>query len=266
MRYKTINADTLLKKITRTDNLFNGGYTVDPYQNCEIGCIYCDSSFEKTVFIKNNAVEILEEELKKNEDKGRIIIGSVHDPYQPVEKEYNLTRNILKKIKDYCYPCHILTKSDLVLRDLDIIRDMDCLVTLSISSLREDVVNIFEPDAINPFKRLGIIKKISEGNVKTGLAVIPFFPFIMDDELENIVRYASVNKADYVLFKVLELKGNLKKNVFEKIQMFFSDFIKDYRCLYDDSYLPKEDYVKKVGKQFSGYIKKYGLKKEIIEK
>ena len=81
MDYKLINCDSLLKKITRKDNLFNGKYCIDPYQNCEFGCLYCDSSYDKTIFVKENADDILNNELKKVK-KGLIIIGSVHDPYQ----------------------------------------------------------------------------------------------------------------------------------------------------------------------------------------
>ncbi|MCK5458581.1 MAG: hypothetical protein KAI20_01710, partial [Thermoplasmatales archaeon] len=116
MEYKLINCDSLLKRITRKDTLFNGKYCIDPYQNCEFGCLYCDSSFEKTIYVKNNSVEILENELQTVE-KGVIIIGSVHDPYQRAEQTYEITKKILKTIKKYQFPCHILTKSTLILRD-----------------------------------------------------------------------------------------------------------------------------------------------------
>ena len=135
MQYKQIKVDSILNRITSKDNLFLGDYTIDPYQNCEFGCSYCDSSFDKTIYIKTNASEILNEELKNNKN-GRIIVGSVHDPYQNIEKELKITRELLEIIKENGFSCHILTKSDLILRDLDIISNIkDCLVTISIISL-----------------------------------------------------------------------------------------------------------------------------------
>ena len=121
MKYKQIIINSALKKITKKDILFNGDYTIDPYQNCEFGCMYCDSSIEKKVMIKNNVIEILNKELKEIK-KANIIIGSVHDPYQKKKKKQEKTRNILKLIKKHNLCCHILTKSDLVLRDIDILK------------------------------------------------------------------------------------------------------------------------------------------------
>ena len=100
MQYKQIQVDTVINKITNKDKLFKGDYTVDPYQNCEYGCRYCDSSFDKTIYIKNNALEIFEKEITQMQN-GTIIIGSVHDPYQKTEEKHKLTRQILKIIKKH---------------------------------------------------------------------------------------------------------------------------------------------------------------------
>ena len=100
MQIKTVKTDKILNRITKKDTLFHGDYTVDPYQFCDFGCIYCDSSYSNHVFVKTNAVELLDEELKETE-KGRIIVGSVHDPYQKIEEKYQLTRNILETIHIY---------------------------------------------------------------------------------------------------------------------------------------------------------------------
>lgn len=264
MKYKTINTNSLLKKITRTDDLFKGEYTVDPYQNCEIACAYCDSSFEKKIFIKNNSIEILDEELKKIENNGRIIIGSVHDPYQPIEKDIGLTRRILEKIQEYGFSCHILTKSDLIYRDLDLIKNMDdCMITISISSLNEKIINIFEKNAVNPSVRLKTLEKISKTDIFCGLAIIPFFPYIMDDELESIINTVSEIESNYVLLKALELRGDLKKCVFEKIKIYFPDYYSSYNTLYEDSFLAKKVYLNRLYKKFNLLCKNYGLNSEI---
>ena len=151
MLYKQIKIDFLLNKITNKDKLFAGNYTIDPYQNCEFGCLYCDSSFDKTIFIKTNAVEILKKELETVK-KGTIIVGSVHDPYQRAEEELKITRDLLKTIKKHDFSCHVLTKSDLVIRDVDILSKIDnCMVTISTISLKDSISKIFEK---NPKKTL----------------------------------------------------------------------------------------------------------------
>ncbi len=263
MNYKTIHAGSVLKKITRTDDLFNGNYTVDPYQNCEIGCVYCDSSFEKTIYIKNNSQELLKKELK-NEKKGRIIIGSVHDPYQPIEKDKKHTRELLKTIKESDFSCNILTKSELVLRDLDVIKEMnDCIVTISISSLNKDITNVFEKNVVDSNIRLEIIKKLISNNVDCGIAVIPFLPYLMDDELENIVEKVSFTGSNFILLKTLELRGDLKTCVFEKIKTFFPEYFDSYISLYEDSFLAEKNYTDKVFKNFQNYCSKYRIDSEI---
>ncbi len=144
MEYKHARYSSLLNKITNKDKLFTGDYTLDPYQNCEYGCIYCDSTLDETIYIKTNATQLLKKELEKNE-RGTTIVGSVSDPYQEVEKKYKTTRNLLKIIEQYDFPCHVLTKSNLVLKDIDILSKMkNCTITISIISLDKSISDIFE--------------------------------------------------------------------------------------------------------------------------
>ena len=164
MLYKQIHVNTILNKITKKDNLFLGNYTVDPYQNCEFACTYCYSSYDSTIYVKTNIFEILNKELKKL-PHGRIIIGSVHDPYQKTEEKYKLTRDILKTIKKHKFSCHILTKSELVLRDIDILKSTESIVTISIISLNNSITKIFEKNIQNTIKRLEIIKELNENKI-----------------------------------------------------------------------------------------------------
>ena len=195
MNYKEVQCSFLLNRITTKDRLFNGDYTLDPYQNCEFGCRYCDSTYDKTIYIKTNAAQLLKKELETTK-KGTIVLGSVIDPYQRAEESYNITRNLLEIIEQYDFPCHILTKSNLVLRDLDLLSKMsNCMATISITTLDQTVSDIFEKDVPSPMERLETIKKLSERGIKTGLAVIPILPFIVEDELEDIVKSAKKYKA-----------------------------------------------------------------------
>ena len=264
MQYKQIKVSSILNKITTKDKLFAGDYTLDPYQNCEFGCLYCDSSFDKTIYIKTNTVEILKNELK-NTNAGRIIIGSVHDPYQNIEKKYKTTRRILEIIKEYDFSCHILTKSDLVLRDLEIISDIkDSLVTISLISLNKTVFSFFEKNVPSPQIRLQTIEKLKDAGIKTGLAVIPILPYVVEEELENIIKSAKKCEAEYLLHKHLELKGDQKTCFLDLLTKFNSDLVKKYEDLYNESYIPKEEYIDGLNKTVEKLCKKYKIKNKIM--
>lgn len=264
MQYKQINVNSVLNKIAIKDRLFIGDYTVDPYQNCEFGCLYCDSSFDKTIYIKSNSAEILRNQLK-NQEKGRIIVGSVHDPYQRIEMDFKLTRKILETIAESGFSCHILTKSDLVLRDLEILSEIDdCIVTMSIASLKDSVSDIFESNVPKPVKRLDVMEKLNNNGIKSGLAVIPIFPFISEVELDEIFRTAKASKADYILYKHLELKGDQKNIFFKLINKYYPDLLKKYEKLYENSYMPNKKYLLMLDAKLSDLYKKYKLKNMIF--
>jgi len=260
MKYKTVQCSFLLNRITNKDKLFKGNYTLDPYQNCEFGCRYCDSTFEKTIYVKINADQILKKELQTLE-KGTIIVGSVVDPYQKAEENYNITRNLLKTIKQYDFPCHILTKSNLILRDVDVLSKMNnCTVTLSITTLDQSISDIFEKHVPTAIERLETIKKLSKLGIKTGLAVIPILPFIVEEELEYIVKSAEDHRASYILHKYLELKGDQKEIFIRILEGSFPDLVEKYEKLYADSYMPDENYVLKMNDTFKKLCSKYKLK------
>lgn len=263
MQYKQINVNSVLNKITSKDRLFIGNYTVDPYQNCEFGCLYCDSSFDKTIYVKSNAAEILRNQLK-NQEKGRIIVGSVHDPYQRIEMDFKLTKEILETIAESDFSCHILTKSDLVLRDIDILSKIDdCIVTMSIVSLDDSVSNVFEKNVPTPVKRLEVMEKLNNNGIKSGLSIIPVLPYIVDAKLEKIVKSAKEHNAQYILHKHLELKGDQKNIFIDILRKFYPNFVEKYTELYKNSYMPSDSYVSKLNKKMVELGNKYNLKKEI---
>jgi len=258
MDYKLINCDSLLKKITRKDNLFNGKYCIDPYQNCEFGCLYCDSSYDKTIFVKENADDILNNELKKVK-KGLIIIGSVHDPYQNAEKTYEITKKILKIIKKYNLPCHILTKSNLILRDLDILNTIDCTVTISILSLNEKISSLFEKNVISTKHRFNLVDTLSKNKIKAGIAQIPILPYITSKEIESIIKISKKYNAQYFLYKYLELKGEQKQIFLDLIKKYFPEHLTKYKTIYNNSIKPELKYTKEIDIKIQKYCKKYDI-------
>jgi len=263
MEYRPITCDSLIKKITKPDMLFNGKYCTDPYQNCEFGCLYCDSSFDKTIYVKMNATEILEKELEQME-RGVIIIGSVHDPYQKAEEKYEVTKNLLKTINKHHFPCHILTKSSLVLRDIDLLSNMQCVVTISITSLDKNVSQIFEENVPSPKERLQIVETLMEHGIKTGLALMPVLPFIVESELEDVVKAAKSSNAQYLLHKHLELKGDQKSVFKDIIQNHYPHLLSKYDELYKDDLKPDEKYIAELDKRMYKLCKKYNIPERIL--
>jgi DNA repair photolyase len=246
MKHKQIKVDFLLNQITKKDTLFVGDYTVDPYQNCEFGCLYCDSSLDDTVYIKANSSEIFEKELDSI-DKSRIIVGSVHDPYQKAEETYQITKKILETIAKKNFSCHILTKSKLVLRDINIIsKTNNPIVTISLCCIDNNISNIFEENVITPLERLEIVKKLSERGIKTGVAIIPILPFITENEIEKIIKEAKKHNAEYIIYKHLELKGDQKQTFFEILKNYFPDLLDKYYEFYKDDFSPSREYINKI--------------------
>jgi DNA repair photolyase len=259
MDYKHIHVQSLLKKITFTDKLFGGEYTLDPYQNCEFGCSYCDSSYEKTVFIKTNAVELLKKELQ-DIVKGRIIIGSVHDPYQPIEERTQLTREILQIINEYNLPVHILTKSPFILRDLDILRSLkDVLVTFTIITTDEHISNIFEKNVPSPEKRFQTIRELKNNNINVGMALIPILPYITEKNVEDLIEKAYNSQVDHIIYKHLELKGDQKDIMLSLLNEVDSNLIKKYEKLYHNRYYPLKEYLDIANNKIESVCKRYSI-------
>jgi len=262
MDYKIINCDSVVKKITKKDSLFHGNYCVDPYQNCEFGCHYCDSSFEKTIYVKANIVDILKKELEHIKN-GRIIIGSVNDPYQKTEKKYKLTRTILETLRQFNFPCHILTKSPLVLRDIGLLSQLECMITVSISSLDDKVVRIFEPEVPSPNDRLQTVQTLRNQGITAGVALIPILPYIVESEVESIVKAARSIDAQYLLHKHLELKGDQERLFRNLIKAHYPHLLSKYDVLYDNDFNPRKEYIQELNNTLSGYCKKFKISNKI---
>jgi DNA repair photolyase len=262
MPYKDITCRSLLKRITTEDLFFKGNYCLDPYQNCEFGCLYCDSSLDKTIYVKTNAAEILDEELQHVE-QGVIILGHAHDPYQKIEEKHRVTRKLLGVIKKHGFSCHILTKSSLVVRDINILSKMKSMVTISVTSLNTAVTDVFEKNVPSTRRRLQTVETLVEHGVEAGVALIPILPYIVDDELEEIIKNISMCKAQYMLYKHLELKGDQKRVFFDVMQRYFPHLISKYNQLYCYCFRPGGKYMEKINREIERHCKKYKLHQEI---
>ncbi len=202
--------------------------SINPYRGCEHGCIYCYArpthaywgfspglDFEVHLFKKSNGPALLEEALrKKNYVCKPITIGANTDPYQPVERRYQITRQLLEVLQAFRHPVAIITKSALVMRDLDILSEMarDGLahVFVSITSLDNRLARCMEPRAATPQRRLEAVAALADAGVPTGVMAAPMIPALNDHELEAILEQAAAAgayRAGYIMLRLpLELK------------------------------------------------------------
>ena len=202
--------------------------SINPYRGCEHGCIYCfarpthaylgmspGADFESRLFAKPNAAQLLAKELSAPGYIPRVIaMGTNTDPYQPIEKKMRITRSILEVLSAFGHPVGIVTKSPLVLRDLDIIGPMAkrglAKVALSVTTLDRKLARTMEPRAGTPSRRLQAIKALSEAGVPTGVMFAPVIPALNDEELEAVLKAArdvGARSAGYVLLRLpLEIK------------------------------------------------------------
>jgi len=214
-------AKHIITKNTSPDIPFDR--SINAYRGCEHGCIYCFArpthaylglspglDFETKLFAKSNAAELLEKEISaKNYIPQPIAMGTNTDPYQPIEKERRITRQILKVLLKYEHPVTILTKSRLVVRDLDLIAPMAekglIKVGLSVTSLDRKLSRLVEPRASTPQRRLDAIKLLSDAGVPTSVMFAPMIPALNDHELEAVLSaaaHAGATQAGYILLRL----------------------------------------------------------------
>ena len=193
---KEIQAKVLLSHVKQPDTWFGLKYNMNLYRGCQHRCIYCDSrsacyqidNFDGEVLVKTNAIELLTHELARKRVKGTIGTGAMNDPYMPLERKINLTGRALEVIAQFGFTVHILTKSDLVLRDLDTLVKINqryAAVSFTITTADDELGKRVEPGASLVSDRLKAMRVLAEHGIYTGVTLMPVLPFIEDTE-ENI--------------------------------------------------------------------------------
>ena len=224
-RLETTVTEEVAKSIIARNESPDVGFSqsINPYRGCEHGCIYCYArpshaylnlspglDFETKLFAKVNAAELLREELSKPGYRCEVIaLGANTDPYQPIEREFRITRQILEVLAECEHTVGIVTKSSMVERDLDLLAPMAqqrlVSVFVSITTLDHEIARRLEPRAAAPLRRLQTIKRLSEAGVPCGVLVAPVIPFLTDSAVEKVLeaaREAGASMAGYVLLRL----------------------------------------------------------------
>lgn len=269
MKVKEIQAKSVLVKT----KLPVGDFVINPYVGCQHACFYCYARFIKRftghdepwgsfVDVRINAPEVLKKQLLKfNKPKYKsgqfhVCLSSVTDPYQPLEKKYQLTRKILKSFIDYPqFSLEIITKSDLVLRDLEIFKKLSRIkVVFSLGIIGDQKARYFEPQASLPSKRVAALAQLHKSGIKTSAFISPILPFFTDFE----ATFKQLKgKVDEVFGETLNTRGANFTNLANVLRARFPEILKKYKKIFftDDH----QEYLKKTKKEFYQTAGKYQL-------
>ncbi len=236
MKIREIKAKTIISK----SNLPDADYTINPYVGCMHSCIYCYARFMrrftkhnemwgKFVDVKINAIELIPTNTLKYNDK-KIFLSSVTDCYLPLERKYKITRNILKRLIKLQPNIFIQTKSDLILRDIDLLSQFkSCEVGLTITTLNDNLREEIEPFTTSVENRIKALKKLKEANLKTYIFIGPILPFLTDWK-EIILRTKEFT--DYYMLENLNIKRTVWYNIKKWLETKHPNLLEKYENIY----------------------------------
>ncbi len=280
---REIYAKSVLRKRKKIDSWFLSHYGMNLYRGCTHNCVYCDGraegyyvegEFGKDVEVKVNAPEIIARELdpkrKRLPFKPSYVMvgGSVGDSYQPVEKTYKLTRKILLLLYERKFPVHVLTKSTLVERDIDIIKKINtqnrAIVSFSFSSINDDISAIFEPGVPSPTERLRTIQRLKGEGIACGMFLLPVIPFVTDTSsiLQETITQAHDVGVDFIIFGGMTLKEGKQQAYFlNTLKQHYPHLLPDYHHIYkgDKWGNASGSYYQSINRMFYAMIKHYHI-------
>ena len=236
------------KSILSKSRIPSVDYGVNPYVGCQHGCVYCYAVFMKRftghseewgqfVDVRVNAPQVLARQLKRA-SPGTVTLSTVTDAYQSLERKYELTRGCLQALATYdSFPTTVLTKSAMVLRDLDVLREMtDVEVAFTITTLDESVQRLFEPLASPIARRIEALARLHEAGIRTWAFFGPALPVFSDSEKAIDAMFAALAQVgvSYVLVDTLNLKGALRKRLRRVLETSYPQALKQYRLVLHD--------------------------------
>ena len=291
---KEIQVKSVLNKTKKRDAWFLDDYTFNPYSSCSFNCLYCyirgskyGSNLEKSLSVKTNAIEILDKQLSNRAKKnqyGIIVLSSVTDPYIQIEKQYGLTRQALEVILKHKFPVHIITKSNLVERDFDLLKRIEqeailpndlklnkgVIISFSFSTIQDEIAKIFEPGAPLPSTRIKTLQNTINEGFLSGVSLMPLIPYISDttEQLHLTFSKFSEIKVDYILPASITLFGNEKAHsktlMLKAIAKHFPELEDKYQRFFNNSTEMPNYYKTAFRKKMNELCQEYALNNDIL--
>lgn len=252
--YKEISCVSACNKVS---GRFPFKWDMNVYRGCEHGCKYCFAMYShkylgseqyfSDIFIKSNIVEQLEKQLSSPTWKREVVsLGGVTDSYQPIEEKYKLMPDILRLFIKYKTPCIISTKSDLILRDYDLIAELSSItyvnVAATITCMDESIRRKIEPGSVSSERRFGMLKEFSKTDACTAMHSMPIIPYLTDnrENIDSLFLSAKDSRVKYVLPGVLYLRGNTRGAFFDFIRSDYPELCQPLLVLYKTGGANKE--------------------------
>jgi len=272
MEIPQIPAKTIVTK-TKSTAWFGCDYNMNIYRGCCHGCIYCDSRSDcyrntdfDTVKAKENALQIIRDNLRRKVKKGVISTGSMSDPYNPFEKELKLTRNSLELINAFKFGVSIATKSPLVTRDIDILKDIKehspVLVKITITTADDKLCKIIEPHVASSSERFDALRKLADEGIFCGILMMPILPYINDTEenILGIVRKAKEAGCRFVYpaFGVT-MRDSQREYYYSKLKEFRPELVDVYKKRFGTYYQCSSPNARKLWTVFKKECEKLGM-------
>jgi len=278
VEYFTLVAKSLLNRcISKRQMPFE--WTINPYRGCEFGCRYCYArythefmemrdglEFEQKIYVKQHAAGLLRHELRRVKPDESIALGTATDPYQPAERRYEVTRGILEEFaRHHGYELGIVTKSNLVVRDLDLLRKVAksnrLSIHITVTTLDANLARILEPRAPRPDLRLDAVRELAKAGLRVGISCSPLVPGITDSpsDLEALIHAAAEAGADYVFANPLFLKPCSAAVFLPFLEQNFPHLVENYRQRYQDRAFLPPAYAKRLSQLIARLREKHKL-------
>ncbi|HEY5039279.1 MAG TPA: radical SAM protein [bacterium] len=256
-------------------------YSLNLYRGCRHGCPFCFArythwllgfqnsfDFQRKIQVKVNLLEVLERELSNpRRKKDWVNLGAVTDPYQPAEKKYQLARGAFKLFAKYAWPAVFSTKSDLVLRDLDVLKEVvnraDGGVAMTLTTLDLKLQKLLEPHAVSIERRLNALRELKKHGIPCGIHLMPIIPFVTDTDeaIEGMIKTAIEIGVDYFVYNVLRLRGEVVRGYyFQTLKAFNPSLFSQTLKLYGSKAYPPNVYVEGLYEKVNYYREKWKLK------
>ena len=261
-------------------------WTINPYRGCEFACKYCYArythefmemrdglDFERKIYVKQQTAWLLRQELKKVKRGEQIAIGTATDPYQPAERRFEITRDILQELTlHHGLELGIVTKSDLVVRDIDLLQEVagynSLYINLTITTLNTKLARILEPRAPRPDLRLQALTRLIRAGLNADVICAPVLPGITDSPaaLDKLVRATKEAGGKYIYANPLFLKPCSANIFLPFLEKEFPHLVGDYHKRYADGAFISKAYAKRLSELMSALRKKHGMKRELEDR